>query len=435
MKLTCSDARLLLSDLLAGAVEAEERRILDEHLAACAECRRVAEELFRQDLLLLQASASAKVGALADRIHAQLISTAGSRGRGWRRWQLIGLAAAILIGVLLLWPGPAEDSPLVRLDGPGEFFVIDGPAKSAIGSGHKLAAGQTLQTIGDNSQATLRYGDATQLVLGANTTLQLLAAVPESPATAERKIYLSEGALSVHVVKPAADRPMILVTPHAELVVRGTRFWVGTTTEETRVEVEEGAVQFRSKGGDQAVALGAGEQAVAVAPAAGGSPWVERFDSLEHVRPLRGYRGLNPKLELQANDRQEGSAAVRATWTSAPQGFGNGGVEKSFAPADFTGKTFQVWLKAPTPDICGTLAVALFDSRGLRAEVRFVHLSSPGWVKLLMTVGERGKWSSYQRYADADLTRITRIEFYGITRTGNQAGALLVDGFEEVQGR
>ena len=117
------------------------------------------------------------------------------------------------------------------------------------------------------------------------------------------------------------------------------------------------------------MALRAGEQAVAAAPSAGGSPWVERFDTLEHVRALHGYRGLHPKLTLQPDDRREGRAAVRATWTSAPQGYGNGGVEKSFAAADFSGKTFQVWLKAPTPNICGTVVVALFDSRGLRARL------------------------------------------------------------------
>ena len=196
--LTCPDAQLMLSDLLAHAVEAKERQTLDEHLAACSECRRLAEELFRQDLLLLQATSSAKVDALAGRIRASLTSAAGTvRLRGWRRqrlmWLVGGMAASILIGVVLLWHRQESEAPVVRLDGEGAVFVIDGETKSAIGSGHKLAAGQALQTLGDNSQATLSYGDATQLILARTRLCNCLPTAPPQGAARREGSFCVRG--------------------------------------------------------------------------------------------------------------------------------------------------------------------------------------------------------------------------------------------------
>lgn len=343
------------------------------------------------------------------------------------------LAASILALVAgLFWYRPAEEAPVV--DGTGQVLLIDDQDKSAVRPGQAMAASQTLQTVGDDSRAVLTYRDATKLTLGANTTLQLSSAT-NGPKRSKpsKKVFLREGVLTADVSRQPSDQPMILTTPHAELLVVGTRFWIGTTADATRVEVEEGAVQFRNKASDSAVSLGAGEQAVAAPP--NHAALEEAFDSLDHVRAYRGYRSRDVRLTLERGDHKEGVASVRADFTSQPQGYGTGGIEKTFAETNMTGRTFRVWLKPLTPDICGTLAVSLYDSRGLRAEVRFVHLTADKWVQMTIPVGEKGNWASHQKHDGADFTRINRIEFYGITRAGNQKAALLVDGFEEIKGK
>jgi hypothetical protein len=167
------------------------------------------------------------------------------------------------------------------------------------------------------------------------------------------------------------------------------------------------------------------------APArAGWKPYEDSFDTTERVTPSPGYRARDVKVETSPAALKEGTGSLKLTWSSGPQGYATAAARKDFEPADFTGKTFGVWMRSGTPETCATLGVALYDDKGRRAEVRYAH-HLRDWTRLAIPVGSKGAWSRFETQADADLTRISRVEFFGITSGANQAAELLVDAFED----
>ena len=158
-------------------------------------------------------------------------------------------------------------------------------------------------------------------------------------------------------------------------------------------------------------------------------PHDEAFDSIDKVKPMRGYQAAETKIALVEDDRKEGKASVKAAWTSATAGAGVGGIQKQFEPADFTGRKFSVWAKPLTPQPLANVAVALYDADKKRAQVLFWYPHRfKDWTQLTFTAGGKGNADSGGE-VKGDLTRIVRIEFYGTTRAGSQACEVLWDGF------
>ncbi len=83
----CEKTGCLLSEALAGALDAAATEHLAAHLAACALCRGLAETLVRQDLAMAELAGQAQSAKLVSRIHAAL---EGETARG--------AAAAAIIG-------------------------------------------------------------------------------------------------------------------------------------------------------------------------------------------------------------------------------------------------------------------------------------------------------------------------------------------------
>ncbi len=166
--------------------------------------------------------------------------------------------------------------------------------------------------------------------------------------------------------------------------------------------------------------------------AADPKPHEEPFESLDGVVAYRGYRAVDAELKLVETGAQEGKKCVHVNWTAEPSYPGNGGVEKTIPPTDFTGKTFSVWFKPVTPDTVGTAFVSFEDAAGKRAEMRAWHHIT-GWKNLQITVGAKGGAGHYEYDPEADLTKITTIRFYAITKEGGQKAEALWDGFQEVK--
>jgi TolA-binding protein len=121
----------------------------------------------------------------------------------------------------------------------------------------ELASGQRIETPAGGG-ASVRLSTGTAMDLAGNTSFRV-----DSQGNVER-FSLQQGELSAHVAKLSAGQRFIIVTPDAEVEVRGTRFRVRvlSTAEtcgagsRTRLEVTEGIVEVRSSAATTNVVAG-----------------------------------------------------------------------------------------------------------------------------------------------------------------------------------
>jgi anti-sigma factor RsiW len=157
--------------------------------------------------------------------------------------------------------GPA--AVVARLDAvSGEAFLLGASGESPARAGQLLDAGSGLRTGPAGGRARLVLYDGSRLELGGGTTVRSL---DEGPAG--KRVELARGVLVVEAVPQPAGRPLVLVTPHAEATVVGTRFALWVAGDRTRVAVTEGSVRLARPGGEAAVAVVAGGSAGIVAGA------------------------------------------------------------------------------------------------------------------------------------------------------------------------
>lgn len=137
--------------------------------------------------------------------------------------------------------GPGVVAVLRRVQ--GEVFVFSqSPAdRTPAKPGRAILEGQALLTEGPRSSVVLDYPDHTRLEIGGDTVVRRLT---DEKDKARKLVTLERGALVADVAKQPAGKAMLLRTPQAEVAVLGTRFLLAAETEATRLQVEEGAVNF-----------------------------------------------------------------------------------------------------------------------------------------------------------------------------------------------
>lgn len=280
--LTCDDVGLRLSNLLSEELEDAEE--VEAHLARCTECRRQAATWFRQDRALAELAVHTRLGQpLLDGIRVRLeetqpaaaelaSTTAGGAPvlpmpqgqRSWHAhaWWLTGLVASVVIGVgVLSWllvPGSA--SAMARLEQvQGEVYVVADGIRSSARQDQVLIAGQGLHSEGEDSSAVVVYADGTRVNIGADTLITELSGGPRM----RKKVALSEGFLTADVAKQPPEFPMLLATPHAEILVLGTKLNMAHATAATYVEIEQGMVRLTRTSDGRTTDVAAGYQAVA----------------------------------------------------------------------------------------------------------------------------------------------------------------------------
>ena len=158
---------------------------------------------------------------------------------------------------------PVESAFVAVGDAPATLVGAGGEPRPLAGA-ERWNAGDRLRS--GSGTVELDGGDGTSLKLAAGSDLQLLR------ADAERWLRLATGAVSVHVAKLQPGQRFVIVTPDAEVEVRGTRFRVEVGDEKdgcgtvTRVHVQEGIVDVRAGASDVRVPAG-GRWPAACAPA------------------------------------------------------------------------------------------------------------------------------------------------------------------------
>jgi len=146
-----------------------------------------------------------------------------------------------------------------------------------------LVAGVKVET--GAGEATLKLADGTKIDLAAETRVDRITNGDG------KKIALDQGILTADVKKQPAGQPLVVVTPHAEARVLGTRFTLTVKGDATRLDVQEGRVRLTRLSDKSFVDVGAGSYSIA---APGPRPVVKKIPS------------VNPRLLLSDDFESDG---------------------------------------------------------------------------------------------------------------------------------
>jgi hypothetical protein len=203
---------------------------------------------------------------------ADVVTVAAARRRRRRVTGIVGVATAILGLALLVALGLKRTASLPATAGreaaprTKQTFIAEGSAIASVtavdGEVQPLLIGQEWRTgerlSSDALPIALAGVDGTTIEVDPLSELQLVR------ADVERWFRLARGAVSAHVTKLNAGERFVIVTPDAEVEVRGTRFQVTVVPPDdacgqgvvTRVAVSEGVVVVRSRGREAKVEAG-----------------------------------------------------------------------------------------------------------------------------------------------------------------------------------
>lgn len=167
------------------------------------------------------------------------------RRKKWLRlkateWLAVAMLAAGVLCMIQAWRtmrDPLADVSPVVLEISGE---IGSSANLPLRVGQRLAPGTTLEASEVEDHVVLQYADGTQFeLLGAGEL-----AIELSPANG-KQVTLTSGSLQADVAKQPVDRPLLVVTPHTQVRVLGTRFEVVAEQKQgTRIDLESGRIEL-----------------------------------------------------------------------------------------------------------------------------------------------------------------------------------------------
>ena len=204
---------------------------------------------------------------------AEAIERAALRQRRRRLATAMGLAAAILGTIAFVVAAPWRSTRTITVattlapaSVPRAKLLAGSEVRATLASadgqlqplapGHAWVSDERLQT--DASPVTLSAGDGTTVESIRGPISKLLR------ADTQQWLRLGRGAVALHVAKLQAGQRFVVLTPDAEVEVRGTRFHVGLASPDencghgtpTRVVVDEGVVVVRSASGEVRVPAG-----------------------------------------------------------------------------------------------------------------------------------------------------------------------------------
>lgn len=156
--------------------------------------------------------------------------------------------------------GPAAVAVVRRVQGEAFAFSQSPAERLPLRAGQPLLEDQGVVTEGTKSLVVLDFPDTTRLEVGPDTVVRRLC---DPKDRARKHVALETGALVADVTRQPAGRPMILVTTHADARVLGTRFQIAVEAGQTRLQVEEGAVQFTQRRERESIVVRSGHYAVA----------------------------------------------------------------------------------------------------------------------------------------------------------------------------
>ena len=243
--------RSLIRAYADGVITPEQFRDLQEQLRTSAAAR----ELYLQEM-----NSRAALDDLSFATGEP--SSTVERPRGpLARWPLArwagAVAAVLALAVsawVLLWTAEREIVTVVRADGDVRWTGDGGTVVLELEPGRDLPGG-TLETLTVESFAELRFRDGSTAALSGVSKLVV-------SEVEQKKLHLGQGHLSVTVKPQPKDRPLLVLTPAAELQVLGTRFDVTVDANRTKLTVDEGTVRCTRRTDRDSVDVPAAHQVV-----------------------------------------------------------------------------------------------------------------------------------------------------------------------------
>jgi len=147
-------------------------------------------------------------------------------------------------------PTPATGAILESVE--GEAAWAGEPARP-LQAGQPVPAGSSLQTHGVRSRLVVKLSDETRIELRGDSRMEEIQASGD-----QKRFTLTQGTLYASVAKQSGGRSIVVLTPHAELTVLGTRFLLQVGADETRLDVEEGRIRNRRLSDKKVVEVPAG---------------------------------------------------------------------------------------------------------------------------------------------------------------------------------
>lgn len=159
-----------------------------------------------------------------------------------------------VVGVPIPPPGSARTLTVEVESRRGEVRQVVGEKVRALSRAVDLLPGCVIETVGQESEVTLKFADGTLLWLGGNARFEgSYVGNADGLGEADRKkLVLHRGVLWATVSKQASGNPFIISTSHGAVRVLGTIFRLRTTpgeAGETTVWVREGSVRLSRKDG------------------------------------------------------------------------------------------------------------------------------------------------------------------------------------------
>ncbi len=276
---------LLIQRYLDHQLSAEEVAALSTRLREDADLRAHLREIAVQALVM---------GDLARASQARASQPQKPRQVRFRILSPLALAAsvALLATSAWLWFGAQETPVLTLTECSGSLtWSHGGDLMEEVPVGQKLAAG-TLETVGEASNAVLRFADGTFITLAGETELSF-------SEDGQKRLVLRRGSFSAQVRPQTPGRPMLVRTPSAEAEVLGTVFHLSTRPDDTLLKVAEGRVKLKRLSDGSSVEVPAQSSAVAsfdstaaLHPAVTPEPLTTWSFDFINTMPPQSWRGI-----------------------------------------------------------------------------------------------------------------------------------------------
>ena len=265
----CKYVLPLLSDYAEGALTEPEKRTVDEHLSNCEQCKAEASIMAAFVSRLSAIEETAAPSNLCQNVMSSLQKAKSTEKpsifekiKALFAQQRLTLVGAVSLCLLLLFiipnvqKGPnTHVAKAYRSEGgislTGGQVDLDGVVVDATSGPVHVEKGNTL-VIPRGSRVNLQYGDGSIVTASRHAKLDVLG----------EGLILHKGRLDLSMTKNGIG--FIVKTPHADVIVRGTRYSV-EVGKATRVHVTQGAVAVESRLGGDELLLKAGDK-VSVLP-------------------------------------------------------------------------------------------------------------------------------------------------------------------------
>ena len=225
-----------------------------------------------------------------------------------KKWMTALGGVAAMIGVFFivnhfLGISPHESKTVAVLSGfEGTVVVTDknGETRTAL-AGLNLHPGDVVESRGTDNKATLTFGDGSRFLLVGESSMALHRQI-------QKKVILHRGRLMASIREQSAPDQFEVSTPHANIVVLGTKFTLESLPEQTSLEVLHGRVGAISPAAPSQVKVSQGEFLVArkdqplvvKTSSQGDGGWTEDF---EDGLPENWHSGILESKGLPGNSK------------------------------------------------------------------------------------------------------------------------------------